>query len=167
MAVHVPLSDVAQQEARTLMMSTGNFLNPANGMPTMAPSQDIILGNYYLTAEPRVASNSISAFATKDDMVCAAEAKRIDLHACIRMRNPDCRHQFQQLDEAGVEDLINGALSFRSQYCVLTHDDLLDVFPVCSSLQRTCVAAERPFHYPCAALSWTTAHTDVRLTLRP
>jgi DNA-directed RNA polymerase subunit beta' len=50
MAVHVPLSPMAQIEARVLMMSTQNILNPANGRPNVVPSQDIVLGGYYLTA---------------------------------------------------------------------------------------------------------------------
>src|SRR5258706_538454 len=53
MAVHVPLSLEAQMEARTLMMSTNNILHPANGKPIITPTQDITLGCYYLTAEPR------------------------------------------------------------------------------------------------------------------
>jgi DNA-directed RNA polymerase subunit beta' len=51
MAVHVPLSLEAQLEARVLMMSTNNILNPANGKPVIVPSQDIVLGIYYLTQE--------------------------------------------------------------------------------------------------------------------
>ena len=51
MAVHVPLSVEAQLEARSLMMSTNNILSPANGEPIIVPSQDIVLGIYYLTRE--------------------------------------------------------------------------------------------------------------------
>ncbi len=51
MAVHVPLSIEAQTEARVLMMSTNNILSPANGKPIIIPSQDIVLGIYYLTRE--------------------------------------------------------------------------------------------------------------------
>ena len=52
MAVHIPLSIEAQIEARVLMMSTNNILSPANGEPNIIPSQDIVLGLYYLTARP-------------------------------------------------------------------------------------------------------------------
>ena len=52
MAVHVPLTIEAQMEARTLMMSTNNVLSPANGEPIIVPSQDVVLGLYYLTRDP-------------------------------------------------------------------------------------------------------------------
>ena len=52
MAVHVPLSIEAQLEARVLMMSTNNILHPANGKPIIVPSQDMVLGIYYLSQEP-------------------------------------------------------------------------------------------------------------------
>ena len=90
MAVHVPLSLEAQLEARVLMMSTNNILSPANGKPIIVPSQDIVLGLYYLsleTADFRVTEdNSASAFGTIGEVEFALQAKAIKLHDKIRAR---------------------------------------------------------------------------------
>ncbi len=90
MAVHVPLSLEAQLEARVLMMSTNNILSPANGKPIIVPSQDIVLGLYYLsleTAEFRVTEdNEASAFGTIGEIEYALAAKAIKLHDKIRAR---------------------------------------------------------------------------------
>ena len=90
MAVHVPLSLEAQLEARVLMMSTNNILSPANGKPIIVPSQDIVLGLYYLsleTADFRAAvDNEASAFGTIGEIEFALQAKAIKLHDKIRAR---------------------------------------------------------------------------------
>ncbi len=90
MAVHVPLSLEAQLEARVLMMSTNNILSPANGKPIIVPSQDIVLGLYYLsleTADFRVAEpNACPAFGTIGEIEFALQAKAIKLHDKIRAR---------------------------------------------------------------------------------
>ena len=90
MAVHVPLSLEAQLEARVLMMSTNNILSPANGKPIIVPSQDIVLGLYYLsleTADFRVKEDNTSpAFGTIGEIEFALQAKAIKLHDKIRAR---------------------------------------------------------------------------------
>jgi len=87
MAVHVPLSLEAQLEARVLMMSTNNILSPANGKPIIVPSQDIVLGIYYLTMEGRKDEPGLGkAFSTPSEVVQALEAKAISLHAPIKVR---------------------------------------------------------------------------------
>jgi len=90
MAVHVPLSLEAQLEARVLMMSTNNILSPANGKPIIVPSQDIVLGLYYLsleTADFREAEdNKATAFGTIGEIEFALQAKAIKLHDKIRAR---------------------------------------------------------------------------------
>jgi DNA-directed RNA polymerase subunit beta' len=90
MAVHVPLSLEAQLEARVLMMSTNNILSPANGKPIIVPSQDIVLGLYYLsleTADFRAAEdNKATAFGTIGEIEFALNAKAIKLHDKIRAR---------------------------------------------------------------------------------
>ena len=90
MAVHVPLSLEAQLEARVLMMSTNNILSPANGKPIIVPSQDIVLGLYYLsleTADFRVAKdNEATAFGSIGEIEFALNAKAIKLHDKIRAR---------------------------------------------------------------------------------
>ncbi|WP_198371101.1 DNA-directed RNA polymerase subunit beta' [Roseomonas rosulenta] len=90
MAVHVPLSLEAQLEARVLMMSTNNILSPANGKPIIVPSQDIVLGLYYLSLETPeflvTEEKDSSAFANVGEIEQALEAGAITLHSKIRAR---------------------------------------------------------------------------------
>ena len=100
MAVHLPLSVEAQMEARLLMMATPNFLNPANGLPAMNPSQDMVLGCYYLTAEPRQPLppdlKTLPLFGSKTEALALFYHQSIQLrdwamktHDWIRLVNPD------------------------------------------------------------------------------
>src|SRR5882672_2646475 len=86
MAVHVPLSPKAQIEAQVLMLSTQNLLSPANGAPIVVPTQDIVLGIYYLTKEKAGAKGQGRRFASKDDVVLALESGEIELLAPIKLR---------------------------------------------------------------------------------
>ena len=86
MAVHIPLSIEAQTEARVLMMSTNNILSPANGSPIIIPSQDIVLGIYYLTRVKTEAKGEGMLFAGPDEVRSAIDAGMIDLHARIKVR---------------------------------------------------------------------------------
>jgi len=86
MAVHLPLSVEAQIEARVLMMSTNNILSPATGRPIIDPSQDIVLGCYYMTRErPGVAGEGRS-FSSPDEVRVAYDAQALDIHAGIKVR---------------------------------------------------------------------------------
>ena len=90
MAVHVPLSLEAQLEARVLMMSTNNILSPANGKPIIVPSQDIVLGLYFVSLETaefkETPDDKVPAFGTMGELEFALTAKAITLHDKIRMR---------------------------------------------------------------------------------
>ena len=86
MAVHIPLSIEAQTEARVLMMSTNNILSPANGSPIIIPSQDIVLGIYYLTRVKTGVKGEGMIFAGPDEVRSAIDAGAIDLHAGIKVR---------------------------------------------------------------------------------
>ena len=86
MAVHVPLSIEAQTEARVLMMSTNNILSPAHGDPIIVPSQDIVLGIYYMTRERSGARGEDQIFSNIEEVRCAYDARMVDLHARIRVR---------------------------------------------------------------------------------
>jgi DNA-directed RNA polymerase subunit beta' len=86
MAAHVPLSIEAQIEARVLMMSTNNILSPANGDPIIVPSQDIVLGIYYLTRERPFCKGEGKIFANREEVRIAYDAGEVDLHAAIRVR---------------------------------------------------------------------------------
>jgi DNA-directed RNA polymerase subunit beta' len=87
MAVHVPLSIEAQSEARLLMMSCHNILSPATGKPIIAPSQDMVLGCYYLTAEnPAATKGADGYYANLDDALRAYEQGLVNLHAYVWVR---------------------------------------------------------------------------------
>ncbi len=88
MAVHVPLSIEAQLEARALMMSTNNILSPANGEPIIVPSQDVVLGLYYLTRERINARGEGMMFADVREVHRAYESRQVELHARIEVRLP-------------------------------------------------------------------------------
>ncbi len=94
MAVHVPLSLEAQLEARVLMMSTNNVLSPANGAPIIVPSQDMVLGLYYVSMEREGMKGEGMAFADVDEVIHALDAGEVHLHAKIQARVP-------QVDENG------------------------------------------------------------------
>ena len=86
MAVHVPLSIEAQIEARALMMSTNNVLSPANGEPVIVPTQDIVLGLYYMTRDRVNAKGEGSVFVDTAEVHRAYESRAVDLHAKVRVR---------------------------------------------------------------------------------
>src|SRR5690606_27582096 len=86
MAVHVPLSIEAQLEARSLMMSSNNILSPANGEPIIVPSQDIVLGPYYMTREKVNVAGEGGVFADIDEVRRAYDTRRVSLHARIKAR---------------------------------------------------------------------------------
>ncbi|MCF4098687.1 DNA-directed RNA polymerase subunit beta' [Maritalea mediterranea] len=96
MAVHVPLSLEAQLEARVLMMSTNNILHPANGSPVIVPSQDIVLGLYYLSLMNENEPGEGMAFGNMGEIEYALENKVITLHTKIKGR-------FKTIDEDGNE----------------------------------------------------------------
>ncbi|HHM05560.1 MAG TPA: DNA-directed RNA polymerase subunit beta' [Gammaproteobacteria bacterium] len=86
MAVHVPLSLEAQIEARALMMSTNNVLSPANGEPIIVPTQDVVLGLYYMTRERAEAKGTGMSFADVAEAHRAYENGVVDLHARVKVR---------------------------------------------------------------------------------
>ena len=86
MAVHVPLSIEAQIEARVLMMSTNNILSPATGRPIIGPTQDIVLGCYYMSRERPGAAGEGMVFANVDELRCAFDAGELHIHAAIKVR---------------------------------------------------------------------------------
>ncbi len=87
MAVHVPLSIEAQAEARLLMLASNNILSPATGRPIVTPSQDMVLGCYYLTAEnPKATKGAGRYFSDLDDAIVAYEQAEVDIHAYVWVR---------------------------------------------------------------------------------
>lgn len=96
MAVHVPLSLEAQLEARTLMMSTNNILSPANGEPIIVPSQDVVLGLYFMTRKVFGVHGQGMFFSDVDEVHRAYENRLVDLHAKIQVNIKE-----RMLDEYG------------------------------------------------------------------
>ncbi len=91
MAVHLPLSLEAQVEAHTLMLSTNNIFSPANGAPIISPSQDVVMGCYYITmARPNMKGEGM-VFANREEVHFAYAQGKVDLHAKIWVRMPKTR----------------------------------------------------------------------------
>jgi len=86
MAVHIPLSPEAQIEASVLMLSSRNILSPANGQPLAVPTQDIVLGIYYLTKEKRSTKGEGRSFANSDEVLLALEASEVETLTPVRLR---------------------------------------------------------------------------------
>ncbi|MEL6584600.1 MAG: DNA-directed RNA polymerase subunit beta' [Pseudomonadota bacterium] len=99
MAVHVPLSLEAQLEARVLMMSTNNVLSPANGKPIIVPSQDMILGLYYITLMREGLPGEGMTFGSIEEVEHALESGAVQLHTKINAR-------IEQIDENGESELV-------------------------------------------------------------
>ncbi|HHU52408.1 MAG TPA: DNA-directed RNA polymerase subunit beta' [Firmicutes bacterium] len=104
MAVHVPLSAEAQAEARILMLSAHNILSPANGRPLATPTQDMVLGCYYLTILRDGAKGEGKLFSSAREAILAYDNKYIDLHAKIKVRT-----------ERGIVQTSAGRLIFREE----------------------------------------------------
>jgi DNA-directed RNA polymerase subunit beta' len=111
MAVHLPLSAEAQAEARVLMLSSNNVLRPADGRPIVTPSQDMIIGTYYLSALVEDAVGAGRAFSSVDEAMMAYEGNSLSLHAPIKVRvgwlagDPDLHAELKPL----LKDLIDDA----------------------------------------------------------
>jgi DNA-directed RNA polymerase subunit beta' len=106
MAVHVPLSLEAQLEARALMMSSNNILSPANGDPIIVPSQDVVLGLYYMTRERVNGRGEGMVFANIDEARRAYESGAAELQARVRIRVPTFEMDSETGERAAVEKLV-------------------------------------------------------------
>ena len=102
MAVHVPLSPKAQVESQVLMLASNNILSPANGKPLAVPSQDLVLGCYYLTKEKKGAKGEGKVFGSFDEVVIALQAERSRAaHADPRARQRPLHRPDQALQRSG------------------------------------------------------------------
>lgn len=112
MAVHVPLSLESQAEARLLMLASNNILSPATGSPIVTPSQDMVLGCYYLTADnPQQNKGSERYFSSLDDVIVAYEQKQIDLHTYLWVRFDGLVETDKPDDEAKIEKTPDGTVT--------------------------------------------------------
>ena len=120
MAVHLPLSIEAQVEATTLMMSTNNIFSPANGEPIISPSQDIVMGCYYLTVTRPDRPGSGMIFASMDELHMAFAQNKLSRHAVIKLRMP----KDKRVKGEGAEGYKPGGLIETSVGRVLFNDIL-------------------------------------------
>ena len=120
MAVHVPLSETAQAEARILMLSTQNLFSPANGGPLVSPIQDIILGLYYLTDENKDVPGAGMKFASPDHAEMACRSGLIHLQAPIKVRvtwtADDGEHSTRVIETTPGRLQLNALLPERMRY---------------------------------------------------
>ena len=113
MAVHVPLCIEAQLEARSLMMSTNNILSPANGEPVIVPSQDVVLGLYYMTREKINAKGEGMAFSDVDEATRAIQAGVVQIHAKVKIRIEE--HHLNDAGEVEVSRRLVETTTGRAQ----------------------------------------------------
>ncbi len=123
MAVHVPLSIEAQIEARVLMMSTNNILSPASGDPIIVPSQDIVLGMYYLTRERPFSKGEGKAYSNPLEVRIAYDAGELGLHASIKVRI-EGKLQETTTGRVLLYEILPGALPFALINKVMSKKEL-------------------------------------------
>ena len=104
MAVHVPLTIEAQLEARALMMSTNNILSPADGSPIINPTQDVVLGLYYMTRDNANASGGGRSYSNPDEVLRAYETENLEIHSPVKVRITD------ENGETSIEDSTVGRI---------------------------------------------------------
>ncbi|MBI2338816.1 MAG: DNA-directed RNA polymerase subunit beta' [Deltaproteobacteria bacterium] len=145
MAVHIPLSTEAQIEARVLMMSTNNILSPASGKPIIVPTQDMVLGIYYMTREREGAAGSGKIFAGPEEVRAAWDHQAVELHAKIKVRMKG------QLVETTVGRVLLGeilpaAMKFENINKVMDKKSIADLVDLCyraAGSKETVLLADR------------------------
>ena len=111
MAVHVPLSAEAQAEARFLMLAAGNLLKPSDGRPVCVPTQDMILGSYYLTLDKDGEKGEGKVFRDVDEAMMAYQTGYLTLHSKIKVR---MTKEFNGVKESGLVDTTVGKIIFNN-----------------------------------------------------
>ena len=114
MAIHVPLTQAAQMECWTLMLSARNLLDPANGNTIVAPSQDMVLGIYYMTAIKPNAKGTGKRFSSPDEVRLAAELGNIEWQALIKVPAPKDSFNSKALKVKGDEGFVSGTQDFKA-----------------------------------------------------
>ncbi len=145
MAVHVPLSIEAQTECRVLMMSTNNILSPANGKPIIIPSQDIVLGIYYLTRAKNDVKGEGMIFADPGEVRCALDAGVIDLHAKIKVRI-DSELKDTTVGRIILSEIVPPEISFDAVNKLMNKKELANLIDHCYRLcgdKTTVLLADR------------------------
>jgi len=145
MAVHVPLSIEAQLEARVLMMSTNNILSPASGRPIIVPSQDIVLGCYYLTRMRPFARGEGMTFSGPDEVRAAYDAGTVELHAKVTCRINGKREE-STVGRVLMYDVVPSVIPFSAVNRVMGKKELGELIDRCYRLtgqKETVILADR------------------------
>jgi len=146
MAVHVPLSIEAQIESRVLMMSTNNILSPANGEPIIVPTQDIVLGVYYMTREKAGTRGQGSLFASMDEVRVAYDSGELDLQARIRVRMKDGSRVETTAGRVLLFEIVPQEIEFEAVNKVMTKKELKGLIDRCyrtTGIKQTVLLADR------------------------
>ena len=158
MAVHVPLTIEAQLEARALMMSTNNILHPANGEPVICPTQDVVLGLYYMTRERLNAPGEGSYYVDVNEVERAYTAKAVSLQSKVKVRiteklfdeNGDLQEQVTLIDttagRAILSKILPDGMPFSILNQVLTKKVIAKVIDDCYrklGIKATCIFADQ------------------------
>ena len=152
MAVHLPLSIESQVEARVLMMSTNNILSPAHGKPIIVPSQDMVLGIYYMTRERPFAKGEGKVFSSSDEVRIAYDAGEVDLQArvTVRLKNLVTDEQPELVDTTVgriiLRDILPDAVPFAAINKVMSKKELSNLVDVCYRLagnKETVILADK------------------------
>jgi len=130
MAVHVPLSVEAQVEARVLMLAVQNILSPANGRPIMVPSQDMVLGCYWLTKERTGAKGDGGVFSGPEDVRVAYDAQMVEEHARIKVRMNGGLVP-TTVGRVLFSEVLPSQLSFQSVNREMTKKELMKLIDIC------------------------------------
>jgi DNA-directed RNA polymerase subunit beta' len=145
MAVHVPLSIEAQLEARVLMMSTNNILSPASGRPIIVPSQDIVLGCYYMTRSRPFAKGEGMIFSSPSEVRRAYDASEVGLHAAVKCRVDGKLHE-TTVGRVLMFEVVPKVVPFTSVNKVMGKKELTGLIDRCYRLtgqKETVILADR------------------------
>ncbi len=152
MAVHLPLSIESQVEARVLMMSTNNILSPAHGKPIIVPSQDMVLGIYYMTREKPFALGEGKIFSSPEEVRIAFDAGEVDLQARIKVRMKNLAEDPQPAivetttGRIVLREILPESVPFATINKVMTKKELSNLVDVCYRLagnKETVILADK------------------------
>ncbi|KIE43230.1 MULTISPECIES: DNA-directed RNA polymerase subunit beta' [Geobacter] len=154
MAVHLPLSIESQVEARVLMMSTNNILSPAHGKPIIVPSQDMVLGIYYMTRERHFAKGEGKIFSSPEEVRIAFDAGEVDIQARIKVRMKNIQAEEQEQPEiidttVGriiLREILPEVIPYSAINKVMSKKELTNLIDVCYRLagnKETVILADR------------------------
>ena len=149
MAVHVPLSVEAQVEARVLMMSTNNILSPANGKPIINPTQDIVLGMYWMTRVRPAARGTGRKFSSVQELLYAYETGAIDLQAAVKVRIGN-KTEDTSVGRAILSDIVPEGVPFSAVNQTMTKKQLAVLIDTTFRLaggKATAILADRIMEY--------------------